>query len=143
MILIRNSNDGIVWVFFLLVLVLSGDTGAFYTGTYLGRRKLCPLISPGKTIEGAAGGFAATLLAGIAFKYFFLAHLSWVLCGFFFICISLASQAGDLFESVLKRKGGIKDSGTVLPGHGGILDRIDALLFAAPVAYIFKTYVLY
>ena len=143
LVLIRNSNDGIIWIFLLLVLVFSGDTGAFYAGTYLGRHKLCPSISPGKTIEGAAGGLAATLLTGAVFKYFFLPHLSLVLCVCFFICISVAAQVGDLFESVLKRKGGIKDSGTVLPGHGGILDRIDALLFAAPVAYIFKAYVLY
>ena len=142
LVLIRNSNDGTVWIFFLLVLVFSGDTGAFYTGTYMGRHKLCPSVSPGKTIEGAVGGFVATLLVGFVFKYFFLSRLPWVLCILFFICISFTSQAGDLFESVLKRKGKIKDSGTILPGHGGILDRIDALLFAAPVAYMFKMYIL-
>lgn len=143
LVLIRNSNEGIVWVFLLLVLVFAGDTGAFYAGSYTGRHKLCPKVSPGKTIEGSVGGLAATLLAGVLFKHFFLVHLSSVLCIIFFICISFVAQAGDLFESVLKRKGGIKDSGSILPGHGGILDRIDGLLFAAPVAYIFKVYILY
>lgn len=141
-VLIRNSANGITWIFFLLLLVSIGDVGAFYIGTFFGRHKLCPSISPGKTIEGAAGGAAAVLITGIVFKFFFLSSLSWPICIIFFILISLTAPMGDLFESMLKREGGVKDSGTLLPGHGGILDRIDALLFAAPLAYCFKAYLL-
>ena len=142
-VLIRNSDEGIIWTFFLLLLVVVGDTGAFYTGSFLGRHKLCPSVSPGKTIEGAVGGFSAVLVTGALFKFFFLPDLHWTGSIIFFLCIGIVAPMGDLFESMLKREGGIKDSGTCLPGHGGILDRIDALLFAALPAYYFKVYVLH
>lgn len=140
LILIRNGADGISWIFFLLVIVFAGDTSAFYFGTYFGRHKLCPAISPGKTIEGSIGGFLANILVGSGFKFLLFPHLSWGICFLFFILIGLAGQAGDLFESALKRMAGVKDSGNILPGHGGILDRIDALLFAIPVMYVFLIY---
>jgi phosphatidate cytidylyltransferase len=98
-------------------------------------------VSPGKTIEGSIGGLAGNLVAGAIGKYFFLSAMPWGLCLLFFIVVGVAGQVGDLFESELKRSSGIKDSGAILPGHGGILDRIDALLFASPVAYIFIRYV--
>ncbi len=141
LVLLRNSEYGDKWILFLLILVFMGDTGAYYTGKLLGRHKLCPSISPGKTIEGAVGGLIASVIAGLVFKHFFLTQLPTGLSILFFVCIGIVGPAGDLFESVLKRTGGIKDSGTILPGHGGILDRIDALLFAAPVAYYFKTFI--
>ena len=141
-VLIRTGNAGVSWIFFLLILVFIGDTGAYYTGTYLGRHKLCPAVSPNKTIEGSVGGLAANLVAGALFKYFFMPSLSWGLSLLFFFSIGIAGQVGDLFESELKRASHIKDSGTIFPGHGGILDRIDALLFAAPVAYFFKEFLL-
>jgi len=140
LVLIRNGENGIEWIFLILVLIIMGDTGAFYTGTYLGRHKLSPFVSPGKTIEGAAGGLVANLLGGALFKYYFMPHLHWGFCLIFFICIGFAGQVGDLFESLFKRVSGVKDSGNILPGHGGILDRIDALLFASPVAYLFIKY---
>ncbi len=142
LVLLRNSEDGVTWIFLLLVLVFSGDTGAFYFGTFFGKRKLCPLVSPGKTVEGAIGGLFISVLAGLVFRHYFLSEMSFGLSICFFICIGIAAPVGDLFESVLKREGEIKDSGSILPGHGGILDRIDALLFAAPVAYLFKGYIL-
>ena len=111
-----------------------------YAGSFLGKHKLCPAVSPGKTIEGSVGGLIANLGAGAIFKYFFLPAYSWGLSLLFFISVGIAGQIGDLFESELKRSAGIKDSGGILPGHGGILDRIDALLFAAPVAWFFKEY---
>ncbi len=141
MVLIRNDVDGIAWIFFLLTLVFAGDTGAFYVGRLFGRHKLCPAVSPGKTIEGAIGGLAATLGAGFIFMNFFLKSLPLGPGILFFLSIGVVGQVGDLFESELKRYAGVKDSGSILPGHGGILDRIDALLFAAPVAYFFKEYI--
>ena len=142
-VLLRNSADGIAWTFCLLLLVVAGDTGAFYTGSFLGRHKLCPSVSPGKTIEGAVGGISAVLAVGLVFKFFFLPDLPWISFIIFLICIGIIAPVGDLFESMLKREGGVKDSGAWLPGHGGILDRIDALLFAALPAYYFKVYLLY
>lgn len=142
MVLIRNDVDGIAWIFFLLTLVFAGDTGAFYVGRLFGRHKLCPAVSPGKTIEGAIGGLAATLGAGLIFMSCFLKSLPLGPGILFFLSIGVVGQVGDLFESELKRYADVKDSGSILPGHGGILDRIDALLFAAPVAYFFKEYIL-
>ena len=141
-VLIRNGNNGVLWIFLLLTVVFMGDTGAYYLGSYFGKHKLCPAISPNKTIEGALGGLAASLGSGALIKTFFLPLLPWGLSLLFFSSIGIAGQVGDLFESQLKRVAHIKDSGAILPGHGGVLDRIDALLFAAPVAYIFKEYLL-
>jgi phosphatidate cytidylyltransferase len=140
---IRNTDAGILWIFFLLAIVFAGDIGAYYAGSYLGRHKLCPSVSPKKTIEGSIGGLCANLLIGGTIKAIFLSSLSWTACMVMFLLIGAAGQIGDLYESALKRSVQIKDSGTLLPGHGGILDRIDALLFASPVAFIFKEYILY
>jgi phosphatidate cytidylyltransferase len=134
-VLLRATPDGTTWIFLLCAVVFAGDTAALYAGTLWGRHKLCPSISPGKTVEGALGGLAANLLVGIAGKTLFLPGVEWATCLLFSLGAGLAGQVGDLFESELKRAAGIKDSGNLLPGHGGVLDRIDALLFAAPVAY--------
>ena len=141
LIIIRDSPEGMTWIFVLLSIVFAGDITALYAGTWLGRHKLCPAVSPGKTIEGSVGGILANVLVGGIGKYFFLPHLSWGLSIPFFIAIGVAGQVGDLYESELKRSSNVKDSGGLLPGHGGFLDRIDALLFAAPVAYVFKMYI--
>lgn len=143
LVLIRNDTDGILWISFLLVIIFAGDTSAFYAGTHFGKRKLSESISPGKTIEGSVGGLLANILVGCIFKFFLFPHLTWGSCIIFFIAIGAAGQVGDLFESGLKRMAGVKDSGGILPGHGGILDRIDALLFAIPVMYLFKIYALH
>lgn len=141
LVLIRNSADGATWIFLLLLVIFAGDTGAFYAGSYLGKHKLCPSVSPGKTIEGSIGGILANIVVGSIIKGFFLPELPWGVSIIFFVIIGAVGQIGDLFESQLKRVSGIKDSGSILPGHGGILDRIDALMFAAPVVYLFKAYV--
>ena len=143
-VLLRNGQDGVVWVFFLLFTVFAGDVGAFYAGKSFGRHKLSPAISPGKTIEGSIGGMALCVAVGCGFIYSFafLPHFNIFKVLLLLAVINLTSQAGDLFESELKRVGHIKDSGAILPGHGGILDRIDALLFAAPVVYMFKAFLL-
>ncbi len=141
LVLIREGSSGMIWVFVLLAVIFAGDTGAYYVGSYLGRHKLSPAVSPGKTIEGSIGGLAVNLVLGGVGKYFFLSGLPWGLSLLFFLTVGIAGQVGDLFESELKRSSGIKDSGGILPGHGGILDRIDALLFASPVAYIFIRFI--
>lgn len=128
---------GNLWILFLLAVVFAGDTGAFYLGRLFGTHKLHPAVSPGKTWEGAAGGFVASLLAGIFFVRIFPLHR---LTPGLVLAISLmaaAAQVGDLCESMVKRAFGIKDSGSILPGHGGLLDRIDGLLFAVPVQFIY------
>ena len=142
LILLRMEPNGVRWIFFLLFVVFAGDVGAFYAGRFFGRHKLSPAISPGKTIEGAAGGILANIVVGYGFMILFLPHLPVVGSLLFFVAVGIAGQVGDLFESEFKRVQQIKDSGTILPGHGGLLDRIDALLFAAPTAYLMKMYVL-
>jgi len=133
-VLIYHTDSGARWIFLILCVVSAGDVGAYYVGTHWGRRKLCPLVSPGKTVEGALGGLAANLIAGFAVGALLMPSLPPVKGAVFFIVLGVTGQIGDLFESMLKRTSGMKDSGTLLPGHGGLLDRIDALLFAGPVA---------
>ena len=142
LVLIRNGADGRVWIFLLLAVIFAGDIGAYYIGSYWGRHRLCPMVSPKKTVEGALGGLAANLLVGAVGKAIFLPALPWGGSLLFFVCAGAVGQAGDFFESAIKRDSGIKDSGTILPGHGGVFDRIDALLFAAPLTYLFKVYIL-
>jgi phosphatidate cytidylyltransferase len=142
LVLLRSAPDGTTWVFFLCAVIFAGDTAALYAGTLWGRHTLCPAISPGKTVEGALAGLAANLVVGWAAAAIFLPAVGWLPAVAFAAAAGLAGQVGDLFESELKRVSNIKDSGGILPGHGGVLDRIDALLFAAPVAFAFKIYIL-
>ena len=142
LVVIRHQTGGMTWIFLLLAIIFAGDISAFYVGSYLGRHKLSPAISPGKTIEGALGGLAANLLMGVLGKIFFFPAVNWLPALSFFVLAGIAGQAGDLFESEMKRSSQIKDSGGLLPGHGGFLDRIDALLFASPVAYLFIMFIL-
>ena len=134
LVLIRHAESGIQWICLILCVVFSGDIAAYYVGSYWGRRKLCPAVSPGKTVEGALGGLVANIGVGFALGGLLLPTLPPGKGAIFFIAIGVAGQVGDLFESMLKRSAGVKDSGNLLPGHGGLLDRIDALLFAVPVA---------
>ncbi|MCF8024812.1 MAG: phosphatidate cytidylyltransferase [Desulfobacteraceae bacterium] len=141
LVLIRARPDGVTWIFFIVIIVFIGDAGAFYAGTYLGKHKLAPAISPSKSVEGSLGGLTANILVAIVFKTLLLPGLSTAFTVVFAVALGIAGQIGDLFESELKRRAGIKDSGDILPGHGGMLDRIDALLFAVPVAYGFKLFI--
>ncbi len=124
------------WVLLLLlVIVWLGDSGAYYIGKTWGRLKLAPRVSPNKTWEGSAASLAAGLLAAAVWSYWRLGGVDGrilLLAGL----VSIAAQIGDLVESLLKRGAGVKDSGQILPGHGGVLDRMDALLFAAPVMWL-------
>ena len=141
LILIRELPHGIQWIFLLLVLVMSGDTGAFYVGSSLGRHKLYPLVSPNKSIEGAVGGLAGSLVGAFIFRFTFFPELTVIDCVATALVIGPLGQMGDLFESLLKRSFGVKDSGTIIPGHGGMLDRLDSILFAAPALYYYARYV--
>lgn len=142
LILMRQTTDGPMWVFFLFWVIAWGDTGALYAGTYLGRHKLCPAVSPKKTVEGAVGGIVANLVFAWIFKILFFHSIHPVSCTIFALSVGAVGQLGDLFESEFKRAAGVKDSSSLLPGHGGFLDRLDALLLSAPVAYFLKVYVL-
>jgi phosphatidate cytidylyltransferase len=135
LILLRSVSDGVTWIFLLCAVIFAGDTAALYAGTLWGRHRLSPTISPGKTVEGSLAGLAV----GAAAKAIFLPEWGWPACLLFALAVGVAGQAGDLFESALKRASNVKDSGGLLPGHGGVLDRIDALLFAAPVAFGLRT----
>ena len=140
MVSIRESR-GREALLLLMLTIAASDTAQYYSGRAAGRRALAPAISPKKTIEGAIGGFACGALALAVTGRWWLPGLSVgfrVLVGVVLVALGIA---GDLFESMLKRSAGVKDSSALIPGHGGILDRIDALLFAAPVYYIVLKYV--
>ncbi len=120
----------------LLATVVISDSAQYYTGRAFGRHKLAPAISPGKTIEGAVGGLLAALVAGFVLGPRMLSGLTPITGSLMGGGLAAFGLAGDLFESALKRSAGVKDSSGLIPGHGGVLDRIDAYLFAAPVFYL-------
>lgn len=128
-------------LFLLMLTVFSSDTAQYYTGRAFGRRPLAPTISPKKTIEGAAGGFLAGGLVLAIVGGWWLPQVTAPIRALLGVVIVALGIAGDLFESMLKRSAGVKDSSALIPGHGGVLDRIDALLFAAPIYYIVLKYV--
>lgn len=145
---IRPEGDGLVLLIFLFLCVWSGDIAALYVGKRFGRRKLAPELSPNKTWEGAIASVIASVIFGVGLilygdwlslhgSSFTRLHTDapWWQFVLLAILLNCAAQFGDLLESALKRGAGVKDSGTMLPGHGGILDRIDALLLAAPVLW--------
>ncbi|MBF7687165.1 phosphatidate cytidylyltransferase [Acinetobacter rathckeae] len=124
------------WLMYLFLLVWTADSGAYFVGRKLGKRPMVPHVSPKKTIEGLCGGLLTSLIIIVVVQSIYLDHLNLRQHSAFLLLsllTVLASVLGDLIESMLKRRAGVKDSGTLLPGHGGILDRIDSLLTAAPV----------
>ena len=128
------GGQGAEWLFYALSLVWVADIGAYFAGKNFGKHKLAPHISPGKTIEGLVGGIVATSLYTLAAAYYFELDVEKViLLVLLSMVVTLISVSGDLFFSFLKREAGLKDSGRILPGHGGILDRIDSVLAAMPV----------
>ncbi len=134
-VLLRSTEEWKQWVFVILITVYFGDTAAYFTGSSLGKRKLAEKLSPNKTIEGAIGGLLGSLLGIYLCKFLFFASLTNTQALLVGIVLALSGQMGDLVESFIKRIYGVKDSGNLLPGHGGILDRIDSILFAVPVGY--------
>jgi phosphatidate cytidylyltransferase len=142
---LRGLADGQNWVYLAMLTTFANDTGAFFIGRARGKHKLVPAVSPAKTWEGAIGGLVCAILAAIVialvlnlispftFKYWQI-----ILLGFL---VSLFAQLGDLVESLLKRNMGVKESGNLLPGHGGILDRFDSLIFVGAVVYYYVIWV--
>jgi phosphatidate cytidylyltransferase len=122
--------------YFSLAVVFMGDTGAYFVGKMFGKTKLIPKVSPKKTVEGALAGLVFSALTGVFVDHFFHLPFHWSLAALGGVLAGLAGQIGDLAESALKRASNCKDSGNLLPGHGGMLDRIDAVLFGVPFCYI-------
>jgi phosphatidate cytidylyltransferase len=135
LVALRGLDDGRNWVFLALFATFASDTAAFFAGRALGRHKLAPRISPGKTWEGTIAGFLGAIIVSLLFTMLLpISYWQAVLLGFL---VSLFGQLGDLAESLLKRNIGVKDSGRLLPGHGGALDRIDSVVFAGVVVYYY------
>ncbi len=135
LLLLRNLPDGNGWLLVLSGITAGSDSGAYYCGRAFGRHKLSPLISPKKTIEGAVGGLVVGMGVAALLAQFLFDTVSWSFLLPVALLLGIVGICGDLTESVIKRATGTKDSGTLLAGHGGILDRADSILFAAPVLY--------
>ncbi len=135
-----RTPDGRLLVLLLLVTIVISDSAQYYTGRAFGKVPLSPAISPKKTVEGAIGGVVFGMLAVIIGGRYILGSPSWMLA-LLGAAVSLLGIVGDLFESLIKRSAGVKDSSHLIPGHGGVLDRIDSWLFAVPVYYVFVRFV--
>jgi phosphatidate cytidylyltransferase len=133
--LIETRNVGLELVFYALLLIWVTDSGAYFVGRAMGKNKLWPEISPNKTIEGAIGGVVFAVVFSWIYHYFTGVLDNYLIVTFMTIFLSVFGQIGDLVESALKRHYQVKDSGTILPGHGGILDRFDSLLFVLPILH--------
>lgn len=150
-VLLRQSQDGLVWVGVALLGTWAADIGAYFAGRALGRHKLYPRVSPGKTWEGVGGGALFSLVVLAAFLFLAQQYALvggpvgylplWVHGAILGILITGAAVIGDLSESFLKRGAGVKDAGHLIPGHGGLLDRLDSLVFSAPLVYYYVVWV--
>ena len=136
----RDAPHGRAWVLLAIALTFSNDTGAYFAGRALGRHKLYPAVSPAKTVEGAIGGMLAGLLIMLGARATLVPWLTVGDCLLAALPAGVIGPIGDLVESLIKRAFGVKDSGKLIPGHGGMLDRIDALLFVSAWLYVYSTY---
>ncbi len=136
-ILLRQLEHGIALIFFVLLITWLADTGGFAVGLNFGQHALAPLLSPKKTVEGLLGGIVFSLLGAVISHFLFIPFFSVWECAILGVGIALVGTVGDLAESAIKRSVSIKDSGTIIPGHGGILDRVDSLLLTAPAFYYY------
>ncbi len=134
-VLLRLLPGGVGWLVVLTAITIGSDTGAYYVGRKFGRRKLCPAISPGKTVAGAVGGLLVGTMAALLVGVLLPGQLNLFFCLFAGVILVPVGIIGDLTESIIKRATGSKDSGTLLAGHGGLLDRVDSLLLTAPTLY--------
>ncbi|MDW8280736.1 MAG: phosphatidate cytidylyltransferase [Myxococcales bacterium] len=141
----RPDGDGAGWIYLCLTASWLSDTGAYFAGRFLGPRwprKLWTRVSPNKTVVGSLGGMVGTVSAVVVAKLWYLPRLGWVDVALIAVPANVLGQIGDLCESLIKRSVGVKDSGVLLPGHGGMLDRIDALIFVVPYVYAYATFIL-
>jgi len=134
--LLRTLPDGWIWLIFMLAGTWAADTFAYFVGRAFGRRKVAPVLSPKKTLEGLIGGICGTVGVAYAFAliYPFLPLVKMLILG---LLVGAAAFVGDLMESAFKRQAGVKDAGSLIPGHGGVLDRFDSALFTAPLVYYY------
>ena len=136
--LLRNMTGGVGLLLLMLLTVMAGDSGAYFVGRSLGRTKLAPGVSPGKTVEGAMAYVASSVVAAVILRMPLGIRWNAGATVVFAVLLSIMAQLGDLAESALKRMAGVKDSGWLFPGHGGLLDRADSLVFAAVFAYYYS-----
>ncbi|GFO61120.1 phosphatidate cytidylyltransferase [Geomonas silvestris] len=142
LIMIRMLPHGIPWLFLIMVIVMTGDSAAYYVGSAFGKTKLYPAVSPKKSVEGSLGGLAGSVAGAFVAKAIFFPELTPFDCVATALVLGVLGQLGDLFESLIKRSCGVKDSGVIFPGHGGILDRLDSILFAGPAAFYYAYFLL-
>jgi phosphatidate cytidylyltransferase len=140
LLVIAPQEQGAFRVLLLLAIIMASDTAAFFVGHAVGRHRLAPAVSPGKTLEGALGGVFGGVAGALAVRAYGLPAIPLTDAVGLGVLVSITGIVGDLDESLLKRWAGVKDSGTLFPGHGGMLDRLDSLLFGAPVLYYYFTY---
>jgi phosphatidate cytidylyltransferase len=142
LVLLRDVGDGRDWVFLAVFSTFATDTGAYFVGRAIGRTRLAPAISPGKTVEGAIGGMVCGVAAVLLFNYFLGLRVEPALVIPLAVLLPVAAQAGDLIESKLKRGMQVKDASRLIPGHGGLMDRFDSVLLAIVVVYYYLKWVI-
>ena len=139
---LRYMTQGEWWILWLLFVICCGDTAAYYTGKFWGQQKFYPQVSPGKTWAGTYGGLAANVVVGGVLGHWFLPEAKFFTLVLLAFGLGVIGLLGDLFESMLKRQAQVKDASSLLPGHGGMLDRLDSLLFAAPALLYARLFIL-
>ena len=142
LIWLRFLGHGEWWVLWFLLVIFAGDTGAFYAGRTFGKTKLYPAVSPGKTWAGVVGGLAASLAVGVLLGKWLLEGMGVPALAALALVLAVVGLLGDLFESMLKRQVQVKDASNLLPGHGGMLDRLDSILFTAPVVVYVRLFLI-
>ena len=140
LVMLHQTTYGWQWLLVIMLIVMTNDSAAYYTGSAFGKHRLYPLVSPKKSIEGALGGLVGSIVGTLLAKFTFFPQLPLADALITAVVIGILGQTGDLFESLLKRSFGVKDSGSIIPGHGGVLDRLDSIIFAAPAMYYYVIY---